>query len=118
MSHSHSFTVHKLYYPSHSETLLIGLEKERAGRYASGTTVPAAARAFAAFQRGDYATVIDRIVPMLAERERIGGSRAQVDLIEFTLLASYLRSGRQEDARRLRAQRRPGGSLVPVAGLN
>ncbi len=91
---------------------------DRAGRYASGTTVPAAARAFAAFQRGDYATVIDRIVPMLTERERIGGSRAQVDLIEFTLLASYLRSGRQEDARRLRDQRRPGGSLVPVAGLN
>lgn len=89
----------------------------RAGRYPSGPTVPAVARACAAFQRGDHAAVIDTIVPMLAERERVGGSRAQVDLVEFTLLRAYLCSGRPDEARRLLEQRRPGPTRVPVAGL-
>ena len=89
----------------------------RAGRYPSGSTVPTVARAFAAFQRGDYATVIDTIVPMLAERERVGGSRAQVDLVEFTLLRAYLCSGRPDEARHLLEERRPGPTRIPVAGL-
>ena len=92
-------------------------ELARAGRYPSGSTVPTVARAFAAFQRGDYGTAIDTIVPMLPERERAGGSRAQVDLVEFTLLRAYLCSGRLEEARRLLAERRPGAARVPVAGL-
>jgi len=75
------------------------------------------ARAFAAFQRGDHATAIDLIVPMLAERERMGGSRAQVDLVEATLLRAYLNAGRDADAQRLLADRRPGPASLPVAGL-
>ena len=48
---------------------------------------------------------------------RIGGSRAQRDLIENTLLAAYLKAGRDIDARKLvaaHAERRPS---IPVAGL-
>ena len=90
----------------------------RAGRYPSGATVPTIARAFAAFQRGDYPAVIATIAPMLAERERVGGSRAQVDLVEFTLLRAYLLSGQPELARRLLAERRPGPAQVPVSGLD
>ncbi len=41
--------------------------------------------------------------PALAETVRIGGSRAQRDLIENTLLAAYLKAGREADARRLLA---------------
>ena len=52
----------------------------------SGSTIPAATRAFAAFQLGDYAATIDLIVPMVPDRERMGGSRAQVELVEATLL--------------------------------
>ena len=52
-----------------------------------------------------------------AENERIGGSRAQHDLIEFTLLKAYLNAGRLEEARRLLGARRPGASGVPVAGV-
>jgi tetratricopeptide (TPR) repeat protein len=89
----------------------------RAGRYPSGFIIPAVARAFAAFQRGDYATAIDTILPMLAERERVGGSRAQVDLVEFTLLRAYLCSGRLDDARQLLVQGRPGPTRIPVSGL-
>lgn len=89
----------------------------RAGSYPSGATIPTVARAFSAFQRGDYATTIDMIVPILPERERMGGSRAQVDLVEATLLRAYLCSGRFEEAERLVADRRPGPASLPIAGL-
>jgi len=87
-----------------------------AGRYPSGATIPAVARAFAAFQRGDHAAAIELIEPMLPERERMGGSRAQVDLVEATLLRAYLDAGRDSDAQRLLASRRPGPATLPVAG--
>ncbi len=88
-----------------------------AGRYPSGATIPTVARAFAAFQRGDDAATIDLIVPMLPDRERMGGSRAQVDLVEATLLRAYLNAGREAEARRLLSERRPGPAMLPVAGL-
>lgn len=91
-------------------------ELVKAGRYPSGFVIPRVARAFAAFRRGDHATAIDLIVPMLPERERIGGSRAQVDLVEATLLRAYLDSGREAEARHLLASRRPGPASLPVAG--
>ncbi|MDP1839894.1 MAG: tetratricopeptide repeat protein [Reyranella sp.] len=89
-------------------------ELVKAGRYPSGATIPAVARAFAAFQRGDDAAAIDLIVPMLSERERMGGSRAQVDLVEATLLRAYLNAGREAEARHLLAKRRPGPAGLPV----
>lgn len=92
-------------------------ELASAGRYPSGSIIPDMARAFAAFQRGDYATTIDLIEPRLAERERIGGSRAQGDLVEATLLRAYLAAGRDADARRLVEVRRTGPSGLPVMGL-
>lgn len=51
-------------------------------------------RAFAAFRRGDYVATIDLIVPTLPDHERMSGSRAQVDLMEATLLRAYLNAGR------------------------
>ena len=89
----------------------------RTGRYPSGSVVPTAARAFAAFQRGDHSAVIDLIAPMLPERERMGGSRAQVDLLEATLLRAYLCAGRLEEARQLLANRRLGPAGLPISGL-
>jgi len=88
----------------------------RDDRYPSGLVIPAIARGFAAFQSGDYSTAIDLIAPILPERERMGGSRAQVDLVEATLLASYLRSQQQEEALRLLADRRSGPAALPIAG--
>ena len=92
-------------------------ELVKAGRYPSGTTIPTVARAFAAFQRGDHAAAIDLIVPMLPDRERMGGSRAQVDLVEATLLRAYLNAGRVAEAQHLLSERRPGPAILPVAGL-
>ena len=57
------------------------------------------------------------LAPLAGENERIGGSRAQHDLIEFTLLKAYLNAGRLEEARHLLSARRPGASGVPVKGV-
>ena len=89
----------------------------RANRFPCGPAAPALLRGFAAFQGQDFAAAIEAIEPMLPERERICGSRAQVDLVEFTLLMAYLNEGRMDDVRRLLKDRRPGPKGVPVAGL-
>jgi len=89
----------------------------RDGRYPSGPFVPALCRAFAAFERRDFAAAIEAIEPLAGELERIGGSRAQLDLVEFTLLKACLDAGRVADARRLLTQRKRGPSAIPVAGM-
>jgi tetratricopeptide (TPR) repeat protein len=91
-------------------------ELVRSKRYPAGPTVPALARAFAAFRCEDFLSAIKEIEPVMPERERICGSRAQVDLIEATLLKAYLGAGRLDDARRLLRHRRPGPAPLPVAG--
>jgi hypothetical protein len=87
------------------------------GRYPSGSYLPELSRAFAAFEQGDFAAAIDVLAPLAGESERIGGSRAQHDLIEFTLLKAYLDANRLEEARSLLSARRRGGSSVPVTGF-
>ena len=49
----------------------------------------------------------------MAGHERIGGSRAQRDLLEFALLGALLRSARTEEARRLLILRRPVHATAP-----
>ncbi len=99
------------------EDWIRGIEElVKAGRYPSGATIPTVARAFAAFQKGDYANTIDLIVPMLPDRERMGGSRAQIDLVEATLMRAYLNAGRVDEAQQLLSERRPGPAMLPVAG--
>jgi tetratricopeptide (TPR) repeat protein len=91
-------------------------ELARQGRYPSGSYLPILARGFAAFEHGDFSAAIESLAPLAGENERIGGSRAQHDLIEFTLLRAYLGADRPEEARRLIEARRPGASGVPVTG--
>jgi len=92
-------------------------ELARGGRYPSGSYLPTLARGFAAFERGDFSGTIEALAPLAGDNERIGGSRAQHDLIEFTLLRAYIEADRPEDARRLLGARRPGASGVPVMGI-
>jgi hypothetical protein len=87
------------------------------GRYPSGPLVPAVSHAFAAFERRDFSAAIGALEPVADELERIGGSRAQLDLVEFTLLKAYLGAARLDDARRMLSLRRPGPSGIRVAGL-
>lgn len=92
-------------------------ELARDGRYPSGSYLPELARGFVEFERGDYAEAIAALAPLARQNERIGGSRAQHDLIEFTLLKAYLSAERLEEARNLLATRRPGASGIPVEGV-
>ena len=92
-------------------------ELAREGRYPSGSYLPALACGFVAFERENFSAAIETLAPLAGENERIGGSRAQHDLIEFTLLRSYLSADRLEEARRLISARRPGASGIPVIGL-
>ena len=88
----------------------------RDGRYPSGSYVPELARGFVAFERGEYTDAIAALAPLLRQNERIGGSRAQHDLIELTLLKAYLNAGLLEEARQLLGTRRPGAMSASVAG--
>lgn len=91
-------------------------ELARQGRYPSGPFVPAVSRAFAAFERRDFSAAIDALEPIAGELERIGGSRAQLDLVQFTLLKAYLGADRLDDARRMATARRLGRSRCRVGG--
>src|SRR5438105_6297621 len=92
-------------------------ELARDGHYPSGFYLPALARGFAASERGDFTGAIEALAPLAGKNECIGGSRAQHDLIDFTLLKAYIDTSRLEEARRLLDVRRPGASGVPVIGL-
>jgi tetratricopeptide (TPR) repeat protein len=92
-------------------------ERAATGRSPAGDVVPRLASGLAAYGRGDWPASISALEAALAGTVRIGGSRAQRDLIENTLLAAYLKAGRPEDVERVldgRTERRPS---VLVAGL-
>lgn len=93
-------------------------ERVASGRSPAGEVVPRLAKGFAAFAKDDWAGAIASLEPALAETVRIGGSRAQRDLIQNTLIAAYIKAGRLAEAQKLiaaqKTERRPS---VPVAGL-
>lgn len=82
--------------------------------------LPALARGFDAFARGDWPGVVREIGPQLATHERVGGSRAQRDLLEYTVTCALLRAGETDKARRQISQRRPQNARpngFPLAGF-
>ena len=88
-----------------------------AGRHPAAPVVTALADAFAAIARGDDSAAIDRLTSVLDEHVRIGGSRAQRDLVELTLLNAHLRAGRRAQAETVLARRPARRHLVPISGL-
>jgi Tfp pilus assembly protein PilF len=66
----------------------------------------------------DWQGALAAFVPLMAAHERLGGSRAQRDLIEFSYLNILLKLGHRDEAHRLMRMRRPSlGSTAPVAGF-
>jgi tetratricopeptide (TPR) repeat protein len=63
------------------------------------------ARAIAAFGRQDYTAAIDWLTPIRGHANLFGGSHAQRDLLQLTLLESAFRAGRPALARALAAER-------------
>jgi len=85
----------------------------------AGPVVPAICQAALAFAEEDYARCIQLLEPVAGEVVRIGGSGAQREILEDTLLVSLMRSGEAQKARALldkRLHRRP--SLRDARWLN
>jgi len=82
----------------------------RAGRLPAGPGAAELAEGLGAFAVGDYEGAIRRIEPVAGEITRLGGSHAQRDVFEETLIQAYLRTNRREQAAALlrrRLDRRP-----------
>ncbi|MGD9802094.1 MAG: tetratricopeptide repeat protein [Hyphomicrobiaceae bacterium] len=80
------------------------------GTLAAGPVVPAICRAALAFADADYDGCVRILEPVSREVVRIGGSGAQREVIEDTLLVALMRSGEAQKARELldnRLHRRP-----------
>jgi len=88
-----------------------------AGKLPPGPVVPLLAEAFFAYANEDWEGAMRKLEEALPETVRIGGSRAQRDLVETTLLATYLKIGRVEHARKLVAARIDRRPVVPLAGF-
>jgi tetratricopeptide (TPR) repeat protein len=63
------------------------------------------ARALAAFGRGQYATVVEELLPIRGHANRFGGSHAQRDIVHLTLVEAALRGRRTALAQALAAER-------------
>lgn len=87
-----------------------------AGTYPPGEVVLWLAEGLAAFVEGRLEAAIERLERALPQTVRIGGSRAQRDLVELTLMAAALGCGRPEQARALVAARVDRTPDTPVAG--
>jgi len=68
------------------------------GRYPPGEVVTWIADGFAAYAAGDWGRAITCLEQAWPHTVRIGGSRAQRDLIELTLVAALIQGARHEDA--------------------
>jgi hypothetical protein len=67
---------------------------------------------------GHDITGYPRLIAIASRRLlHIGGSRAQLDLVEFTLLQAYLSADRLDEGRRMLKGRHRGSARPPVAGL-
>jgi tetratricopeptide (TPR) repeat protein len=82
--------------------------------------LPPIARGFEAFARQNWSEAVRELQPILSTHERVGGSRAQRDLLEYTVTSAMLRGGQADEARQLISTRRPGNGRggFPLAGLS
>lgn len=91
-----------------------------AGKLPAGPVVPAICRAFLAFAEEDYAACVRILEPVAGEAVRLGGSGAQREIVQDTLLVALMRSGETEKARALldrRLHRRPSPRDTRWRGL-
>lgn len=89
-------------------------------RGSAGDMVPPMARGFKAYASGDYRTAAKEIEPLVDSHERLGGSRAQRDLLEYVVASAKLRGGQRDAARQFIERRRPHNAKIggfPLAGL-
>ncbi|HXU91276.1 MAG TPA: hypothetical protein VFQ62_20700 [Methylomirabilota bacterium] len=82
--------------------LLDGLQRlDAAGHPIAGPVVVPLVQGIAAFVVGDHAGALRNLEPVAADFHRIGGSHAQWELFEETMVVCYLALERYDDATRL-----------------
>jgi hypothetical protein len=65
------------------------------------------AEAFSAIADGMWPEAAQHLTVAMSDHARIGGSRAQRDLIEYAMVNVLLKLGQSDEARRVLAMRRP-----------
>jgi tetratricopeptide (TPR) repeat protein len=83
-------------------------ERKSGARGAAADIVGGLGEAFDAYAKGRPGACADFLAPWLASHERIGGSRAQRDLLEELHLAALTQAGRKQDAVDYAKTRRQG----------
>ena len=73
----------------------------------AGDLVGELAESYSAIANQNWAEATIHLTKAMSDHARIGGSRAQRDLLELTLLEVLLKQGQDEEAKRLLALRRP-----------
>ena len=73
----------------------------------AGEVVRDLAEGFRALAASDWEAARTHLTRAAADHARIGGSRAQRDLVEYALLGALLKQGKQNEARLLLSLRRP-----------
>ncbi|MEM7509058.1 MAG: tetratricopeptide repeat protein [Pseudomonadota bacterium] len=77
------------------------------------------AEGFGAIVAADWTSATCHLTAAMADHARIGGSRAQRDLIEYAMTSVLLKQGQAEEARRMLTMRRPVATTPSaVAGLS
>ncbi|MGH2585009.1 MAG: tetratricopeptide repeat protein [Dehalococcoidia bacterium] len=98
------------------DRLTAGLrERAEEGKLPAGEGVVSLVQGIAAFARKDYDETVRQLEPVADQVIRIGGSHAQREVFEDTLLEAYLRTGRDAQAETLlreRLERRPSSRDV------
>jgi hypothetical protein len=85
----------------------------------AGDLVKPVARAWGAIARQDWGTALSELVQVMATTERLGGSRAQRDLLELTYANVLLKLGQTAEASRALTTRRPVlAQAPPIAALH
>ncbi|PYM72734.1 MAG: hypothetical protein DME03_17190 [Candidatus Rokuibacteriota bacterium] len=86
--------------------LIAGLEAlDARGHPIARAVVLPLVRGTVAYASGDYAGALDHLEPVDGQIHRVGGSHAQWELFEETMVACQLRLGRVDDAARLLRRR-------------
>jgi tetratricopeptide (TPR) repeat protein len=73
----------------------------------TGDLVPDLARAFRMIAAEDWGAAAKSLIRVMSDHARLGGSRAQRDLVEQSLLTSLVKQGKREEAEDIAAMRRP-----------
>jgi hypothetical protein len=94
------------------------LEAGNNGKLPAGPIPAKLAKAFSSHARGDWSSVISILEPISNDVVRIGGSRAQRDLIQNTLLSAFIKDGRPDAARSFLNAQSDRAQTVPISGLN